>query len=133
MGPQTRGAIETYQHKYNWNITEHSNKEATNYLEARGHFMLAFNFEKLGNYDDAIREYSLTIKLKPNFSDAYLNRGLIYHKQGLHDRAIADYDMAIQLGPDNERAFFSRGESYYQTGSYRRAMLDYLNAVISWL
>ena len=133
MGPRTRAAIKTYRHRNNGSITQPSDKEATNYLEARGHFMFAFNYEKLGNYDDAIREYSLTIKLRPEYRNAHLNRGLIFHKMGLYDRAIADYNVAIQLDPDNDRAFYNRAKSYYQAGFYSRAMLDYLNTAISWL
>jgi peptidoglycan hydrolase-like protein with peptidoglycan-binding domain len=133
MGPRTRAAIETYRQRHDGNMTQPSDREAAYYLEARGHFMFAFNYEKLGNYDDAIREYSQTIKLRPAFRNVYLNRGLIYHKMGLYDRAIADYNMAIELDPDNERAFYNRARSYYQAGFYSRAMMDYLNTAISWL
>ena len=44
------------------------------------------------DFDRAIEDYDKTIELKPNYADAYYNRGVVRYKKGDFDRAIEDYD-----------------------------------------
>ena len=43
-----------------------------------------------GDYDRAIADFDQAIQLKPDYADAYYNRGIAYHDKGDYDRAIAD-------------------------------------------
>ena len=81
------------------------------------------------DYDLAIAEFSETIRLKPDFVDAYSNRGLAYHSKGDYDKAIADYSEAIRLKPDSVNAYIDRGHAYDLKGDYDRVIADF-NEVI---
>ena len=81
------------------------------------------------DYDLAIAEFSETIRLKPDFVDAYSNRGLAYHSKGDYDKAIADYSEAIRLKPDTVNAYIDRGNAYNRKGDHDRAIADYSKAI----
>ncbi len=51
-------------------------------------------------HDRAIRDYDQAIRLKPDYANAFNNRGNAYADKGEYDRAISDYDQAIRLKPD---------------------------------
>ncbi len=59
----------------------------------------------------AIKSYSTAIRLKPNFFQAYYNRGEIRAELGEHRAAIKDFDTATQLKPDRAFIYFLRGQS----------------------
>ncbi len=71
--------------------------------------------------DGAIADYTKAIELKPDFADAYYNRGLakqakvyifggrVWTERGGLDGAIADYTKAIDLKPDFADAYYNRG------------------------
>ena len=52
----------------------------------------------LGQYERAIIDYSEAIRLNPQDSIAYYNRGLAYHHLEQDEQAIKDFDEAIRLG-----------------------------------
>lgn len=70
-------------------------------------------------YDAAIANYTEYLKIKPNSSSAYFNRGLaLYNKaqaspsEPLYRQAVADFSKAIEIKP-NDAAFWSaRGSAY---------------------
>jgi tetratricopeptide (TPR) repeat protein len=72
------------------------------------------------------------IRLQPDNSDAYFNRGLAYKKKGEFDAALKDYDAAIRLEPSHAKAIYDRGNVYMQKGLYGQAIDDYMNAFESW-
>ena len=53
-------------------------------------------------YDEAIR-------LKPDFAEAYNNRGNAKTDLGQYEAAVADFDEAIRLRPAYAAAYFRRG------------------------
>ena len=50
-----------------------------------------------GDYDQAIKDYSEAIKLKPDFAKAWYNRGLAYKRLGNEAKAKADRLKAEEL------------------------------------
>ena len=83
----------------------------------------------LGQTDRAIETYSHAIKLNPNNTYTYNNRGSAYESKNSFDRAIADYARAIQLSPNYADAYFNRGAAYGEKGDYDRAIADYTKAI----
>src|SRR5262245_47640354 len=64
-------------------------------------------------YDEAIAEYNMAIRLRPDYAEAYNDRGHSYHwKGGNGDRAIADFTRAIELRPNYPTAYNNRGVCY---------------------
>jgi len=74
-------------------------------------------YEK-GNYEKAIEYFTKAIELKPDYAEAYFNRGLAYFKMGSRyttegrenlNSAIVDFSKAIELNPNFIDAYYSRG------------------------
>jgi len=61
-------------------------------------------------YDDghAIEDYNQAIKLKPNYAEALVSRGLAHANQQNFELAIMDYDHAIRIDPTNAKAVYRR-------------------------
>ena len=97
---------------------------------AEAYFWLGWLYqEPMGNNDQAIANYDQALQLKPDWAEAYNNRGLAYYNKGDYDDAIADYDQALQLKPDYAVAYNNRGLAYYYKGNYDRAIADYDQAI----
>jgi tetratricopeptide (TPR) repeat protein len=56
-------------------------------------------YYKRGDYDQAIADFIQTIKIDPNFPDAYILRGAAYK-----DKARADLETALKLNPEDAEA-----------------------------
>ena len=77
----------------------------------------------------AVEDFNKALELKPDFADAYNNRGNAYHGKGNHDRAIEDYNAALELRPDYADAYYNRGNAYQSKENYGRAIEDYGTAI----
>ncbi len=74
---------------------------------------------RLGDYRDAITDFSEAVCLQPDTADAY--RGRRWAKHGLKDSqsSIADYSEAIRLQPDNVNTYIGRGTAKRELGKAR--------------
>ena len=84
---------------------------------------------KTGDHLGAIADYTMAIRLKSDYVNAYFNRGLVKHQLGQYSAAITDFDIAIRLKPDDADAYLSRGLAKYGLEQYFAAIADY-DAVI---
>ena len=57
-----------------------------------------------------------SIRLDPQYTDAYFNRGVAYGDLGEYDRAIQDYDAVVRLDPEYTDAYHNRGFAYDVVG-----------------
>jgi tetratricopeptide (TPR) repeat protein len=67
--------------------------------------------------------------LKPDFVQAYYNRGLAYHEKGELDVAIGDYNNAIELNPKLIHPYYNRGNAYLQKRYFDKAIKDYSKVI----
>ncbi len=82
-----------------------------------------------GKLEEAIYHYNKIILLKPDYAEAYYNRGTVYIELGHYRKAVQDYTEAIRINPDFILAYFNRGMVYSKLGRYQPAIKDY-NEVI---
>jgi rhomboid protease GluP len=80
-------------------------------------------------YGRATDLYTNILRLDPENSWAYLNRGLVYQTTGDITKAIADYSDAIRLDPDNAFARYSRGALWAHQGEFDKAIDDCSEAI----
>ena len=73
-------------------------------------------------YQQAIDEFTMSIRLDSRFPDNFKVRGLAYAELGQYERAVQDYDKVIQIKPNYARAYNNRGAAYSGLGQYQRAI-----------
>lgn len=78
-----------------------------------------------GKVEDAIRDLSRAIEIKPNMTEAYYNRALGYSFEGRNTDAIRDLTEAIRLAPAYIDAYHNRGVAYANLADYESAIEDF--------
>ena len=53
------------------------------------------------NYDQAIKDYTAAIKIKPDDYDALYNRGGAYYNKDKYDQAIEDWEAVLKIDSNN--------------------------------
>ena len=76
-----------------------------------------------------VSAYDEAIRLKPDFAEAYNNRGNAKTDLGQYEAAVADFDEAIRLQPDFANAYSNRGNAKADLGQYEAAVADYDEAI----
>jgi tetratricopeptide (TPR) repeat protein len=98
-------------------------------LTAEEWFNSAYNKGESGDYQGAIADYNQAIKIKPDYADAYINRGNAKYNLGDKQGAIADYNQAIKIKPDYAYAYNNRGIAKKNLGDKQGAIADYNQAI----
>ncbi len=83
-----------------------------------------FAYSVLGQWDNAIEDYSKAIGIYPNFTKAYVDRAVAYAKIGQYEKAIADCSWAIKNDPENAEAYYDRGIADVNLGLFDEAITD---------
>ncbi len=63
--------------------------------------------------EDAIKAYSRTIELYPEYHDAYGSRGLAYFRLQKYDDAYKDYQVALRYRPNDAKVLSNMGFIYF--------------------
>ena len=83
-----------------------------------------------GNYEDAIKDFSMIIQSDAKSTNAFLQRGFCYALVKDFAHAIDDFTSVIQLEPDHEWAYVSRGGAYNKVNEYNKAIDDFNKALL---
>ena len=81
-----------------------------------------------GNYNGAIADYNMAIRIKPNY-ESYCARGLAKINLGKHLVAIIDFDKAIKIKPEAFAAYYYRGLAKAKLKRHIDAIADYNKAI----
>ena len=122
-GERIEEAIEKWRSLAN-TVEGNDNDLASKALASVGYLCLK---EDMG--EDALSALNEAINLKPDFDEAYNNRGAVKNFLGKHQDAIADYDIAIRLKSDYAEAYSNRGTAKCLLGRYQDAIADYDEAI----
>lgn len=79
--------------------------------------------------EEQVRLYSEAIRLKPDFIEAFNNRGNSRSGKGDQEGAIRDFSAAIQVSPITALPFMNRGIALAKLGELGRALLDFDQAI----
>jgi tetratricopeptide (TPR) repeat protein len=90
---------------------------------------LGWACHRAGDDEEAVRDFSRAIALKPNFAQALNNRGGVYAILGRFDLALEDCNRAIALMPNVARVRLNRGNIYFETHRPSEAIADYDEAI----
>ena len=95
-------------------------------LTAQEWFERALN---TADVDERLRSYTEAIRLKPNYADAFNNRGIVRKEKGDVEGALQDYSEAIRLKPEDAAAFSNRCDLLYSQGDLEGALQDINHAI----
>src|SRR5439155_22134056 len=76
-------------------------------------------------YAQGIPELDQAIRLKPDFAEAYEERGYAYLRLNRYERAIHDFDAALRLKPNDAQTYGLRGVAYADSGDYQTARQNF--------
>ena len=65
------------------------------------------DYDKLKDYDNAVKGFTQSVLVKPNYADAYHNRANIFFKSGRLDLARESYDTALKFSPSLYQTYLS--------------------------
>jgi Tfp pilus assembly protein PilF len=80
-------------------------------------------------YATAIADFDRAIRIRPQFAEAYLERGIARQSLGQTDSALADFNKALEVNPDLARAHTSRGVIYRSRGDKKSAIEEFTKAI----
>jgi tetratricopeptide (TPR) repeat protein len=81
------------------------------------------------DYEEAIASYDQALKIKPDYLNAWVNRGNALRNLGRIEEAIASYDQALKIKPDDPDAWVNRGNALRNLGRIEEALASYDQAL----
>jgi tetratricopeptide (TPR) repeat protein len=93
------------------------------------HLQRGAMYRRLGKYELALADFTMSIHYDPKSAYAYTGRGNAH--RGLHqsEEAIADHSKAIELDPSYAEAYSNRGNVWRDLKDFKRAVADYDAAI----
>ena len=80
-------------------------------------------------FDEALASYDRAIALKPDYVEAFLNRGIVLEQLKRLEEAVASYNQAIALNPKEAGLFYNRGNALKELKRLKEAVASYDQAI----
>ncbi|MGD9300548.1 MAG: tetratricopeptide repeat protein [Desulfobacterales bacterium] len=97
--------------------------------KARPHNNLGVALSHQGRLEEAIEQYQVALKIKPEFSDAHYNLGYALAKIGKLDEGISHFREALRIEPSQVKILNNLGAALVLKGHYWEA-IDYFNKAL---
>ncbi|TAE10858.1 MAG: tetratricopeptide repeat protein [Bacteroidetes bacterium] len=93
--------------------------------------MWLYKAEALPTDSDKILAYDKAIECKPDFAEAYYERGMVEQKIGKYHDAVTDFSKAIKYQPDFAEAYYQKGciKSIFLS-QYQESLADFTQAIL---
>jgi lipoprotein NlpI len=88
------------------------------------HVNRAISYKMLGEFDRALTENELALRVNPRFAAAYGERGVVHQAEGRLAEGMDDLDTALRLEPHDAAALRCRGYGYFYAADFARAAAD---------
>ena len=82
-----------------------------------------------GQLEAAIGYYKQTVKILPNYFEAYSNMGVASKDNGLSEAAIDCYQRVLKIKPNYAEAYNNMGIALSEKGDFETAMESYKRAI----
>lgn len=91
--------------------------------------MRGIAYYNMGQFQQAIIDYTEAVEIAPEFEEALINRGNAFYSVGDYQQAITDYSKALDLNPQRDAAYSNRGSAYAGIENYSLAIKDFNEAI----
>jgi tetratricopeptide (TPR) repeat protein len=88
-----------------------------------------FFLTKAKEFDKAVEQFNVALRLAPNFALVYSDRGNALEKLNKLDEAITDYSRAIALAPGIFGFYNNRGGAFLRKKQFAQALSDFKRAI----
>ena len=102
---------------------------ASNPDDLKARMKLAVNYDKIGQFDDAIAQTKYVLDKEPENIPALELMGKIYTSMEKHSLAADTYKNILKIQPDNKKAFCNLSMSYTNLGKYTTALQQVVKAL----
>jgi len=85
---------------------------------------LGYFYSILNKPDSALKYFSITIELDPNYEQTYINRAFLYCELGNYEEAIFDCSTVIKKNNKSIYGFGNRANAYMLNKQYKLAIED---------
>jgi len=96
----------------------------------------------MGDFDEAIDDFSKAIDIDPHYAEAYCDRGAIIKTRldnmlfkdiilvtNEHLKALKDYEMALKINPNYAEAYSHRAKIFSDSGAHTKAIIEASTAI----
>jgi len=94
-------------------------REQPNYFEAYNN--LGVQYQKLGQWNEAIQAYRRAIELRPNSAKAHINLATVFLEQGGMQQALDSLEAARKAEPGSSLVHLLLGQGYLRKQDYLKA------------
>ena len=84
---------------------------------------------QLSPFERAMKEYTETIQINPNYWRAYHNRALVKYNHKDFEGAVEDFTKVIELNPQSASAYYNLGNCRVNLGKYDSAIKEFAKAI----
>ncbi|MFZ3060251.1 MAG: tetratricopeptide repeat protein [Candidatus Methanoperedens sp.] len=85
------------------------------------HNNLGLAYDRIGKYEEAIKELNEALRLNPDYIEVHNNLGVTYDRMGKPEEAVNELKEALKLNPDYTEAHCNLGNIYACSGRYEEA------------
>jgi len=85
-------------------------------------FLRGVSYEKSGMYEEATSAYIRAVGINPDYTEAYVNLGLVFYRLGKYSKAVDAYKNAIRVNPYVPSVYNKLGAAYVILGDYQLAL-----------
>lgn len=121
-------AIELCQAGYT-ELTEHMQADRHRLHRSVLLYNIAQVYTATGEYEKAVEYLGATMKMDPNYSEYYNDRGNVLLKLGRLDEAVEDYRTAIRLSPPYHEVWTNLGQCLRKLGRFEEAVEAFSRAL----
>lgn len=82
-------------------------------------------YSAAGKYEEALKDHSKALLLRPGYWMIYFNRALVLSQLGRNAEAVDDFTRGIGLNPYDPDAYNNRGGAYAKLGDFEAAISDF--------
>ena len=96
---------------------------------AMSHNMMGIEYNNMGQYKNAIDEYTKALEIEPEKYIALFNRANSFNNMKEYNMALKDYNIGLLKDSLNAKAICDRGNVYSDMRRYDEAIADYTKAI----